>query len=260
MSEIHNTPPSGGDGGLRLFGLIGYPLSHSFSKKYFTKKFEQEGLTDCRYELFPIASINELPEILMNHPKLEGLNVTVPYKRQVLPFLHSSKNIPEGIDACNCIHIKEGKLFGFNTDIIGFEKSFTPLLKPHHKKVLVLGNGGAAAAVLFVLKKLFIDCIVVSRELHDNSSLTYNDIDEQLMNEYNIIINTTPLGMSPNENSYPPIPYQFISQDHLLYDLVYNPAKTLFLQKGKEHGAAIKNGEEMLNLQAGESWKIWNAE
>ena len=245
---------------MRLFGLIGYPLSHSFSKKYFTKKFEQEELTDCRYELFPLASINELPGILHKHPELEGLNVTVPYKRQVLSFLDSSNNIPAGVNACNCIHIKYGKLVGYNTDVIGFEKSFTPLLKPHHKKALVLGNGGSSAAVVYVLKRLAIDLIIVSRELHNNSSLTYKDIDERMMKECNVIINTTPLGMSPNENSCPPIPYQFISKDHLLYDLVYNPAKTLFLQKGEERGAAIKNGEEMLMLQAEESWRIWNAQ
>jgi shikimate dehydrogenase len=244
---------------MRLFGLIGYPLSHSFSKIYFTRKFEQEGLTDCRYELFPIATINELPGILIKPPAPEGLNVTVPYKRQVVPFLHSTKNIPEGVDACNCIQIKKGKLIGFNTDVIGFEKSFIPLLKPRHNKALVLGNGGAAAAVIFVLKKLEIEFLIVSRELHDHSSITYTGINEHVMKECNIIINTTPLGMYPDENSYPDIPYEFISEKHLLYDLVYNPAKTLFLHKGKEHGAAIKNGEEMLLLQAEESWKIWNA-
>jgi shikimate dehydrogenase len=245
---------------MRLFGLIGYPLSHSFSKKYFTEKFEQEGLTGCRYELFPIATINELPGILIKHPELEGLNVTVPYKRQVLPFLHSKNNILADVGACNCIHIQEGKLVGYNTDVIAFEKSFTPLLKVQHKKALVLGNGGAAAAVVFVLKKLSIDFIVVSRELHGNSSLTYKDIHEQVMKECNIIINTTPLGMYPNERSCPFIPYQYISEQHLLYDLVYNPAKTLFLQKGEELGASIKNGEEMLVLQAEESWKIWSVE
>lgn len=244
---------------MRLFGLIGYPLSHSFSEKYFTKKFEQEGLTDCRYKLFPIATVSELPEILYKHPELEGLNVTVPYKKQLIPFLYSSNNIPAGINACNCIHIKEGKLIGYNTDIIGFEKSLTPLLKPWHKKALVLGNGGAAAAVVFVLKKLAIDLVIVSRESHGNAALTYKDMNEQVMKECQLIINTTPLGMYPNENSCPDIPYRFITGRHLLYDLVYNPAKTLFLQKGEDLGAAIKNGEEMLILQAEESWKIWNA-
>ncbi len=242
---------------MRLFGLIGFPLTHSFSKKYFTKKFEQEGLMDCRYELFPIKSIAEFPEILRKHPELEGLNVTVPYKKLVLSFLHSS-NIPEGVDACNCIKIKDKNLIGNNTDVIGFEKSFTPLLKPLHKKALVLGNGGSAAAVVYVLTKLGIDFKIVSRKLHNNSSLIYKDINEKVMKECDIIINTTPLGMSPNENSCPPIPYQFITEKHLLYDLVYNPAKTLFLQKGEQHGASIKNGEEMLKLQAEESWNIWN--
>ncbi len=243
---------------MRLFGLIGYPLSHSFSEKYFTKKFEQERLTDCRYELFPIATINELPGIINRHAELEGLNVTVPYKRQVLSLLHSSDNIPAGVGACNCIKIKDGKLAGYNTDITGFEKSFTPLLKSHHKKALVLGNGGAAAAVVFVLKKLSIDFSIVSRELHGNSSIIYKDIDEGVMKECNIIINTTPMGMYPNLTTCPDIPYRFITGNHLLYDLVYNPAITLFLQKGKERSAIIKNGEEMLILQAEESWRIWN--
>jgi shikimate dehydrogenase len=245
---------------MRLFGLIGYPLSHSFSKKYFSEKFEKEGLTDCRYELFQIDSIEKFPGILQVHPELEGLNVTVPYKRQVLSYLDSAENISAELDACNCIDIKNGKLIGYNTDIIGFEKSFTPLLKLYHKKVLVLGNGGAAAAVIFVLKKLAIDFIIVSRELHDNSALTYQDIDERVMRECHIIINTTPAGMYPNATTCPAIPYRFISEKHLLYDLVYNPAKTLFLQKGEERGATIKNGEEMLILQAEESWRIWNAE
>ena len=142
---------------MRLFGLIGYPLSHSFSKKYFTEKFEREGLTNCRYELFPIASIEELPEILKDHPELEGLNVTVPYKQLVLAWLDSLAGIPVELHACNCIKIKDGKLVGYNADCFGFEKSFTPLLKPHHTKGLVLGNGGATAAVVFVLKKLGIE-------------------------------------------------------------------------------------------------------
>lgn len=244
---------------MRLFGLIGYPLTHTFSKKYFTEKFEKEGLADCRYEVFPLSSINEFPELLKKNSELEGINVTVPYKSQILTFLNSS-NIPAGVNACNCIKIKNGNLIGYNTDIAGFEKSFTSHLKSHHKKALVLGNGGSSSAVQFVLKNIGIDFIIVSREIHGNSTMTYRDIDEKLMKENNIIINTTPLGMAPNENSCPDIPYQFISEKHLLYDLVYNPVKTLFLQKGEEQGAAFKNGEEMLILQAEESWKIWNEE
>ncbi len=243
---------------MRLFGLIGYPLSHSFSKKYFTEKFEREGLADCSYELFPITSIDELPGILKLHPELEGLNVTVPYKQLVLPYLDSSANIPDELQACNCIKIKEGKLIGYNADCFGFEKSFVPLLKPHLTKVLVLGKGGATAAVIFVLKKLGIGYSIVSRKQNEESTITYDDIDEKLIKENLVIINTTPLGMYPKTEECPHIPYQYITDKHLLYDLVYNPAETLFLKKGKERGAIVKNGEEMLVLQAEESWRIWN--
>ena len=243
---------------MRLFGLIGYPLSHSFSKKYFTEKFEKEGLTDCNYELFPIPSIDKLPEILKNYPELEGLNVTVPFKHLVLSYLHSVAGIPGELKACNCIKIEGGKLSGYNTDYIGFEKSFTPLLKSYHKKALLLGNGGATAAVKFILKKLKIDFDIVSRTIHDGATLTYKDIDDKIIKQNTIIINTTPLGMYPDADGCPDIPYQFISDKHLLYDLVYNPAKTLFLQRGEERGATIKNGGEMLVLQAEESWHIWN--
>jgi len=243
---------------MRLFGLIGYPLSHSFSKKYFTEKFEKEGLTDCSYELFPIPSIDKLPGILKNYPQLEGLNVTVPFKHLVLSYLHSVAGIPGELKACNCIKIQGGKLSGYNTDYIGFEKSFTPLLKLYHKKALLLGNGGATAAVKFILKKLRIDFDIVSRTIHDGATLTYKDIDDKIIKRNTIIINTTPLGMYPDTDGCPDIPYQFISDEHLLYDLVYNPAKTLFLQKGEERGAMIKNGGEMLVLQAEESWHIWN--
>ena len=243
---------------MRLFGLIGYPLSHSFSKKYFTEKFEKEGLTDCSYELFPIPSIDKLPEILKNYPELEGLNVTVPFKHLVLSYLHSVAGIPGELKACNCIKIEGGKLSGYNTDYIGFEKSFTPLLKSYHKKALLLGNGGATAAVKFILKKLKIDFDIVSRTIHDGATLTYKDIDDKSIKQNTIIINTTPLGMYPDADGCPDIPYQFISDEHLLYDLVYNPAKTLFLQRGEERGATIKNGGEMLVLQAEESWHIWN--
>lgn len=241
-----------------MFGLIGYPLSHSFSRKYFTAKFEQEGMTDCRYELFPLKTIEELPSLLKNYPELEGLNVTIPYKKQVLSYLDST-HIPAGMDACNCINISESSLAGYNTDITGFEKSLIPLLKSYHKKALVLGNGGATSAVIFVLQKLGIGFSIVSRKKSDGAAFTYNDLDKAIMTENKVVINTTPLGMFPDTNTCPDIPYRFISGKHLLYDLVYNPAKTLFLQKGEETGAVIKNGEEMLMLQAEESWRIWNS-
>ncbi len=243
---------------MRLFGLIGYPLSHSFSKKYFTEKFEREAINDCRYELFPLISIDALSSLLQKQPALEGLNVTIPYKKAVLPFLDSVKNIPPGLEACNCIRIKDGKLSGFNTDVIAFEKSLSSLLKPHHKKALVLGNGGAAAAIGYVLKKLGIDFHLVSRAIHDGSTLTYKDLNEEIISECHLVINCTPLGMHPKPDEFPHIPYRYITDKHLLYDLLYNPPVTLFLQKGQERGAVIKNGLEMLELQAEESWKIWN--
>lgn len=243
---------------MRQFGLIGFPLSHSFSKRYFTQKFEKEGLDDCSYELYPLSGIDELPALLQAHSGIVGLNVTIPYKKAVWPLLHDA-DIPDGLHACNCIRVQEGKLTGYNTDAIGFEKSLLPLLKPHHRKALVLGNGGAAEAVLFVLKKLNIVTEVVSRTLHQGSTMQYEHLTETVMHENTLIINTTPLGMYPGIENCPAIPYQYITPQHLFYDLVYNPAKTLFLQKGEERGASIKNGEEMLVLQAEESWRIWNS-
>lgn len=243
---------------MRLFGLIGHSLYHSFSKKYFTEKFEKEEITECSYDLFPLKTIDDLPVLILNHPELEGLNVTIPYKKKVLSFLDAT-HIPEGLNACNCINISAGKLVGYNTDVNGFEKSLKPLLKSYHKKALVLGNGGATAAVIHVLRKLRIEFDIVSRKKHNGSAFVYKDVDKKLLEESTIIINTTPLGMYPDTDTCPDIPYQFISDKHLLYDLVYNPSKTLFLQKGEEKGATIKNGEEMLKLQAEESWRIWNS-
>ena len=243
---------------MRLYGLIGFPLGHSFSKKYFTEKFEREGLADCAYELFPIGSLSELPQLIKDHPTLQGLNVTVPYKKTVLEYLDSTVTIPDGLTACNCIRIENARLTGYNTDWIGFEKSLTPILKDHHKKALVLGQGGSAEAVVFVLKKHQISYHIVSRSLHDAASYTYRDINEEIIRDHQLIINTTPLGMYPHMESCPELPYQFITDRHLLFDLVYNPAKTLFLEKGEERGAEIKNGEEMLGIQAEENWKIWN--
>ncbi len=244
-------------GGIRLFGLIGYPLSHSFSKRYFTGKFEQEGLTDCRFENFSIASIDELPAILKANPQLEGLAVTIPYKQQVLQYIDDT-NIPSGLRACNCIKISGKELLGYNTDHSGFQKSIESLLQPHHRKALILGNGGATAAVAFAFDQLGIETAIVSRQLHDGSTMTYAEMNEEVMREFTIIVNTTPLGMFPAIGDCPPIPYELLTSTHLLYDLVYNPEKTIFLQKGEKRGAVIKNGEEMLVIQAEENWKIWN--
>lgn len=243
---------------IKRFGLIGYPLSHSFSKKYFTEKFEKEGLTDYVYDLFPIPSIDDLPEVLNDHPDLRGLNVTIPYKQQVLKYLFAT-HLPEGVSACNCIIVKDGKLTGYNTDVAGFERSFSPLLKPHHKKALVLGNGGATVAVTYVLKKLGIAFEIVSRKLHEGSTLTYDDVTNEAIKDHTVIINSTPVGTVPNVDECPDIPYDAITANHYLFDLIYNPAETLFLKKGKERGATTKNGYDMLVFQAEENWKIWNA-
>ena len=242
---------------MRLFGLIGYPLSHSFSKKYFTEKFEQEGVNDSRYENFSIASVNELKKILEDNPDLEGLNVTIPYKEQVIRFLHESSDTIKQVGACNCIKIISGKLYGYNTDVTGFEKTLNEKLLPHHQKALVLGSGGASKAVRFVLKKKGIEFIVVSRS-NNPHFISYEELTNEIIQDHTLIINTTPLGMQPHPDLYPSIPYFALTTQHYLFDLIYNPAKTLFLQQGEEKGAAIQNGAEMLVIQAEESWKIWN--
>lgn len=242
---------------IKSYGLIGYPLSHSFSKKYFTEKFERESIAGHVYELFPIESITRLPEILSNNPSLAGLNVTIPYKEQVIDYLDTCSSVVEEIGACNCIKIKEGKLTGYNTDVIGFSRSLEPKLKTSHKKALVLGTGGAAKAVYYVLKQKGIEFLQVSRKRSD-LSISYEDIDEQMIKEYTLIINTTPLGMHPDVDKAPDIPYQFLGQEHYLFDLVYNPPITKFLSEGKKRGAEIENGADMLVIQAEASWDIWN--
>jgi shikimate dehydrogenase len=242
---------------MRLFGLIGYPLAQSFSKRYFDEKFEKEGLTDCRFENFSIASIKEFPGLLKAHPELQGLAITIPHKQSVLQYVDDASGIPPGLNACNCIRVTDGRLIGYNTDHIGFEKSLQPLLKSHHTHALVLGNGGATAAAVYALKRLGIAYAIVSRLIHDGASLTYSDLTNEIMLKHTLIINTTPLGMYPDTTTAPDIPYQFLTPGHLLFDMVYNPAKTVFLQRGEKRGAATKNGYEMLVLQAEENWSIW---
>lgn len=242
---------------MRLYGLIGYPLSHSFSKKYFTEKFEREGLKDYQYELFPVSSIEELPQLLEKHPELCGLNVTIPYKEQVLSYLHSENELVKAIRACNCIDIRNGRLKGYNTDVIGFERSLLEQWQPHHKKALILGTGGVSKAVQYIMQKMGLAYRYVSRKpgVHNYS---YEQLTSAIMQEYTLIVNTTPLGMYPNVTEAPPIPYEALTPRHYLFDMVYNPDKTLFLKMGEEKGAAIKNGADMLKIQADESWEIWN--
>jgi shikimate dehydrogenase len=243
---------------MRKFGLIGYPLAQSFSNKFFTQKFAAENLYDCVHEVYPIKTIDELTPLIKD-PELIGLNVTIPYKKAVIPFLDEVDEVVQKIQACNCIKIIKGKLKGYNTDVIGFERSLVPHLKRHHKKALILGTGGSSVAVEFVLQKLGIEYLFVSRsESSMSNTITYENIDSSLMHSYHLIINSTPVGMFPNVEDYPSIPYQILTLQHLLYDLIYNPDKTSFLRKGEEHGTSIKNGAEMLIIQAEESWRIWN--
>jgi shikimate dehydrogenase len=243
---------------MRLFGLIGYPLGHSFSKDYFTKKFEDERRADCRYELFPISQISKLPELLQHHPDLRGLNVTIPYKESVLEYLHDIGHLPQGLPACNCIKISDGKLYGYNTDCIGFEQALVPLLQDQHRSALVLGTGGAAKAVTFVLKKLNIPFKQVSRKANRDEVIQYSQLTYSMVHQHKLIVNTTPLGTYPAADEYPPIPYEALAEGHLLFDLVYNPATTAFMQRGLERGTAVINGWDMLVGQAEESWRIWN--
>lgn len=238
------------------YGLIGYPLSHSFSPKWFTEKFSAESI-DATYQAYPLEHVEDILDLLANYP-LKGLNVTIPYKESIIDFLDSLSDEAKAIGAVNCIDIRNGKRKGHNTDVIGFEQSLTPLLQSHHTKALVLGTGGAAKAVNYVLDKLGIERISVSRNKSENT-LTYSELTEEIISSHTLIINTTPLGMSPNEDDAPPISYDLITEKHLLYDLIYNPEETKFLTLGKQQGASIKNGYEMLVLQAKASWEIWES-
>lgn len=246
---------------MRRFGLIGFPLSHSFSKKFFTQKFTEENILDCAYELFPIEDAALLPVLIAQEQELEGINVTIPHKLAVIPLLDEIDEAAAQIGAVNCIAVKRdnGEVFlkGYNTDAYGFEESLVPMLEPQHTRALVLGDGGAAKAVKYVLNKLGIPFLVVTRRPASDTVL-YEQITADVLKEYTILINTTPLGMSPDYDSHPDLPYESLSDQHLAYDLVYNPEETVFLRKAREKGAKIKNGMEMLYLQAERSWYIWN--
>lgn len=242
----------------RRFGLLGRNISYSFSKGYFTEKFSKEHFEGCTYENFDIQEINAFIELKEKNTDLNGLNVTIPYKEAVIPFLDKlSKNAAQ-IGAVNTIKFtKKGKLKGYNTDYYGFKKSLEPLLEPHHKKALILGTGGASKGVAFALDQLDITYTFVSREAKENC-IDYSLINATTFDNYQIIINCTPVGTSPNVDLFPLIPYEFFTQKHIAYDLIYNPAETQFLSKAKAQGAQIKNGLDMLIFQAEKAWKIWN--
>lgn len=243
---------------MRKFGLIGKNISYSFSKSYFTKKFEIESIKDASYDNFDLVSLEEFSSILEKNPEIKGLNVTIPYKEEIIKYLSELSKKAKKIGAVNTIEIKEnGWLKGYNTDCYGFKKSIDPFLKKHHKKALILGTGGASKAIAFVLHELDIKYKFVSRT-KSSRSLTYSDLNSDILRDYTVIINCSPVGTFPNVQECPDIPYQHLSQKHLLYDLIYNPSETLFLRNGKEMGAKTSNGLKMLELQAEKAWKIWN--
>lgn len=246
---------------MKQLGLIGHPLTHSFSKKYYENKFLKEGIVGYVYDLFDLSSIEEFHKVLQKE-NLIGVNVTIPYKEAVLPFLDEIEPAAKSMQAVNCIRIRKNnnKLFlkGFNTDIIGFKKSLHPLLAPHHKAALILGNGGAAQAVKKALEDLHISYSIISRSPKGENQYSYDQIDEKMMNTHPVVINCSPVGTFPNIDEKPDIPYSFISKNHLFYDLIYNPEETKFLEIARKAGAKTKNGYEMLVLQAEENWKIWN--
>ena len=243
---------------MRQFGLIGFPLSHSFSKGYFATKFATENIADAQYENYPIESIDAFAALWENNPSLKGLNVTIPYKKLVIPFLQHPSDVVQAIQACNCIRLYEGALYGYNTDVIGFEQSLLPFLQSHHQKALVLGTGGAAAAVEWVLKKLGIAYQLVSRN-ESEGCIPYEALTPAMIQAHTLIVNTSPVGMYPNVEESPNLPYEAITAKHHLYDLVYNPAQTKFLTLGAAQGATTQNGLEMLHIQANASWEIWNS-
>ena len=238
----------------KIFGLIGKNISYSFSPDYFNNKFKEENI-DAEYRLFDIDEINKVKGVF--NQSVGGLNVTIPYKEEIIPFLDRISGAAKEINAVNTIQFKDYEIIGHNTDVIGFKNSIQPLLKPHHKKALILGTGGASKAVKYVFKELNIDFKVVSRS--DKADFTYESLNKEILSEYLIIVNCTPLGTFPNVEKTPDIPFDAITEKHLVYDLIYNPEKTTFLRKAENKGATIKNGLEMLQGQAEAAWDIWNS-
>ncbi|MCI5913500.1 MAG: shikimate dehydrogenase [Prevotella sp.] len=243
------------------YGLIGYPLGHSFSQSYFNEKFQNENI-DALYENFEIPSIENFPEIIETNPNLRGLNVTIPYKEKVISYLDVISPEAREIGAVNVIKVeRKGKstyLTGYNSDVIGFTRSIEPLIEKYHKKALILGTGGASKAINYGLKSLGLETVFVSR-YRKPDTICYEDITPKVIKEYNVIVNCTPLGMFPHTDECPNLPYEAMNTQTLLYDLIYNPDTTMFMQKGAEHGATVKNGLEMLLLQAFASWEFWHS-
>ncbi|MGE0566944.1 MAG: shikimate dehydrogenase [Bacteroidia bacterium] len=243
---------------MRFYGLIGKTLKHSFSKSYFESKFLKENISDCVYSNFELDDLKELKSIVGDN-RLSGFNVTIPYKEAIIPFLDSLSEEAKAIGAVNCVKVQEGKLIGYNTDAFGFSSSLKPFIEPKHDKALVLGTGGASKAVAYSLKKIGIEIFFASTKVQNANSFLYKDVNEQMISAMKLIVNTTPLGMYPEVHSFPDIPYEFITSEHLCYDLIYNPEETVFLKRCKAQGAMVFNGLSMLQLQAEKSWDIWQS-
>lgn len=244
------------------YGLIGYPLGHSFSVNYFNQKFADEGI-DAKYINFEIPDVDQIIEVVSANPELKGLNVTIPYKERIIEFLDQVTPEARAIGAVNVIRVTHdgGKIHmkGFNSDVIGFTQSIEPMLESYHKKALVLGTGGASKAICYGLKSLGVEPVCVSR-YERPETICYRDITPEVVQEYNVIVNCTPVGMFPRSNECPQLPYEALDDKNILYDLVYNPDTTLFMKRGAERGAQVKNGLEMLLLQAFASWEMWNGD
>jgi len=242
----------------KTLGLIGYPLTHSFSKNYFTEKFENEQIKDYEYLNFSLKKIDDFPALLKNIPSLIGLNVTIPYKEAILKYVDYQDPVVSEIGAANTLVVRSNhKIEAYNTDVYGFYHSLKPHLKPHHRAALILGTGGASKAVAYTLRKLKIPYLFVSRNPKNNQSISYNQIDKNIIQNHQLIINTTPLGTFPNTGIKPELPYHLVTEKHFFYDLIYNPERTLFLREAEKRGAFVCNGLKMLYLQAEEAWKIW---
>lgn len=244
---------------MKKLGLLGKDISYSFSRSYFKEKFKNEGISDISYENFDIENIDLFPSLINNTKNLKGLNVTIPYKEKVIPYLDKLNKKAKAIGAVNTIRItKKGKLIGYNTDCYGFKNSIKPFLKAHHKKALILGTGGASKAIAFSLTEMGISYEYVSRKLSKNIAFSYDTLCEEDVKNHQIIINSTPLGTFPNIEDCPNIPFEAINEKHILFDLIYNPEETTFLKRGKKNGATIINGLNMLKLQAEKAWSIWD--
>lgn len=242
---------------MRKFGLIGRNISYSFSRNYFSEKFLREGISGS-YENFDLKNISEFPAVLKENPELKGLNVTIPYKEEIIPFLDSLDPVASEIGAVNTIKLEtSGRLIGYNTDYFGFAEALKPYLKEHHKKALILGTGGASKAIAYALKTLDIEYKLVSRKASEEK-LSYEELNEQMLKEYTLLVNCSPLGTFPKTEEHPKIPFQHLTRNHLIFDLIYNPPQTRFMELAKDQGATVVNGQKMLELQAEKAWDIWN--